>query len=162
VLFSYQYFDRDGTLQAFGAVRAGSAWRHRLSTDGYVQPLRRLELFGKFAWEEAPLSGSDAVDTYLGQARAQFTLFRFVDAAIEQRYIRQPVTDSSRSSAGTEIGVWPIADLRLALGYHFQDTRDPFGRDLQGSDKGIYATISTKLSRIFNLMGTAPPRPRSK
>ena len=52
--------------------------------------------------------------------------------------------------------------MRLALGYHFQDTRDPHGRDLQGSDKGVYATISTKLSRIFNLMGSTPPRQASR
>jgi len=56
-----------------------------------------------------------------------------------------------------EVGFWPIADLRLAGGYHFQDTRDPNGRDLQGRDKGVYATLSTKLSRIFNLLGSAPP-----
>jgi hypothetical protein len=31
------------------------------------------------------------------------------------------------------------------------------GRDLQGRDKGFYLTISTKLSPLFDLMGSTPP-----
>ena len=158
VLLSYQYLDRDAALRSFGAATPGAAWRHRLSTDGYLQPLRWLSLHGKVGWEQLPSGTTEAVSTYLGQGRAQFSLFRYVDAAIEERYIRQPSTDSTRRSTGAEIGVWPIADLRVALGYHFQDTRDPFGRDLQGAAKGFYGTVSTKLSRLFNLMGSTPPQ----
>ena len=46
-----------------------------------------------------------------------------------------------------EMGFWPLADIRIAVGYNFRDTRDPLGRDLQGRDKGVYLTLSTKLSR---------------
>ncbi|HEY7290045.1 MAG TPA: DUF11 domain-containing protein [Vicinamibacterales bacterium] len=158
VLLSYQYFDRDATLPTFGPTTAAAAWRHRLSTDGYVRPLRRLELYGKLGWEQDQPTIGDVVNTFLGQGRLQFTISRWIDAAFEERVIWQRSTDSDRSSAGTEIGFWPIADLRLALGYHFQDTRDPYGRDLQGSARGIYGTVSTKLSRLFNLMGSTPPK----
>jgi uncharacterized repeat protein (TIGR01451 family) len=158
LLLSYQYYDRDGRLQTFGPATTASAWRHRGTADGYVQPLRRLIVHGKVGWEQVPSAGREPVNTYLGQGRVQITLLRFLDAAVEERYIRQPASDSSRRSTGAEIGVWPIADLRVAIGYHFQDTRDPYGRDLQGSDAGIYAAVSTKLSRLFNLLGSAPPR----
>ncbi len=156
LLFSYQHADGPSTLQTIGPDRNETGWHHRLSTDGYVQPLRRLELYGKAAWQRYP--GVDRrVDTVLGQGRVQLTLLRYLDAAIEERYIFQQQTHSTRESTGAELGVWPMADLRAAIGYHFQDTRDPYGRDLEGRAKGVYVTLSTKLSRLFNLMGSAPP-----
>jgi hypothetical protein len=97
------------------------------------------------------------VGTYLVQGRGQVTLHRLVDAAFEARYLRQQVTDSSRRGSGLEIGIWPVPDLRAALGYSFEDTRDPAGRDLEGRARGFYVTLSTKLSRLFNLMGSTPP-----
>ena len=59
------------------------------------------------------------------------------DGALEQRYIWQPTTDSHRNGTALEIGFWPIADARVAVGYNFNDSRDPYGRDLQGRDKGV-------------------------
>ena len=82
---------------------------------------------------------------------------RWIDGAIEERYIWQPASDSHRNGTALEIGFWPIADARVALGYNFQDTRDPYGRDLQGRDKGVYLTLSTKLSHLFDLFGSKPP-----
>ena len=72
-------------------------------------------------------------------------LSRF-DGAIEERYIYQPASDSHRDGTAMEVGFWPLADARIAVGYNFHDTRDPYGRDLQGRDKGVYLTLSTKLS----------------
>jgi hypothetical protein len=156
LLLSYQYVDRDLPIQAFGQSRNALEWRHRLSTDGYVQPLRRLDLHGKFAWQRANDLDQSA-GTYLGQARARIVLHRFVDAAIEERYIWQPFTDTSRRGSAAEIGFWPAADLRAAVGYSFDDSRDPLGRDLEGRARGVYVTLSTKLSRLFNLLGSTPP-----
>jgi uncharacterized repeat protein (TIGR01451 family) len=157
LLFSYQHADADGVLLTVGTASDVLGWRDRLSSDGYLRPFTRLELYGKAAWQRTASVDTTGVDTYLGQGRAQFTLFRFLDGAIEERYLRQPDTDSSRRSTAAEIGVWPLADFRVALGYHFQDTRDPYGRDREGRSKGVYVTLSTKLSRLFNLMGSQPP-----
>lgn len=155
-LFSYQYTDRDQVIPTFGGSSLAPGWRHRLSTDAYAQPWRRVELHGKFAWQRNDLVDSLVTDTYLGQARGRVTISRLVDAAVEERYIRQPISGSARRSTGMEVGFWPIADVRLALGYHLQDTRDPHGRDREGRARGFYFTFSTKLSHLFNLLGTAP------
>jgi uncharacterized repeat protein (TIGR01451 family) len=156
LLLSYQYVDRDLPVQAFGQPRDALGWRQRWSTDGYVQPLRPLVLHAKAAWHQTNDPGR-FVGTYLVQGRAQVTLHRYVDAAFEERYIRQQFTDTSRRSSGLEIGIWPVADLRAAVGYSFDDSRDPLSRDLEGRARGFYVTLSTKLSRLFNLMGSTPP-----
>ncbi len=155
-LLSYQYVDRDVPLQTVAPGRSSSGWRHLFSTDGYAQPLQWLELHGKFAWQRSEVIDL-RTDTYLWQARGQFALSRFVDAAIEERYLYQPASSSHREGTAMEIGFWPLADIRIAVGYNFRDTRDPFGRDLQGRDKGAYLTLSTKLSRLFDLIGSRPP-----
>jgi hypothetical protein len=67
--------------------------------------------------------------------------------------------DSSRSTVAAELGFWPIADLRLGLGYNFRDTTDPFGRDRQGRPRGAYVTLSTKLAHLFDLLGSTPAPP---
>jgi len=156
LLLSYQYLDRQDAVQTFAPNRDALGLRQRASTDGYVQPIGWLELHGKFAWQQTSDPGQ-YVSTYLGQGRAQVTIWRSIDAAIETRYIWQPFTDSSRKGTGAELGFWPVADLRAALGYSFNDTRDPLGRDLEGRAKGFYFTLSTKLSRLFNLLGSTPP-----
>jgi hypothetical protein len=156
-LLSYQYVDRDGTFATVGPARTTVGWHQLLSTDGYVRPASWLEVHGKLAWQrnEGPAS-SLSTDTYLWQGRAQFAMSRFFDAAFEERYLYQPASDSHRNGTAAEMGYWPIADIRLALGFNFKDTRDPFGRDLQGRDKGAYFTLSTKLSHIFDLFGSRP------
>jgi uncharacterized repeat protein (TIGR01451 family) len=157
-LLSYQFVDRG--LLLLPTVAPGNSttgWRHLLSTDGYVQPLQMLELHGKFTWQQTDDLLGLSTDTYLWQGRAQVMLSKRFDGAIEQRYIWQPVTDSHRNGTALEVGFWPIADARVALGYNFHDTRDPYGRDLQGRDKGVYVTLSTKLSYLFDLFGSRPP-----
>ena len=155
-LFSYQFVDRNTPIPAFGQPGDALGWRHRLSTDGYVQPARRVELYGKLAWQQSSDPGR-FVSTYLGQGRVQIRIMRFLDVAAEERYIWQPDTDSNRAGGGLELGVWAIADMRAAVGFSFNDTRDPLGRDSEGRARGVYVTFSTKLSRLFNLMGSAPP-----
>jgi hypothetical protein len=81
---------------------------------------------------------------------------RFLDAAIERRRLFQPVTDSVRDTIAAEAGVWLYPDLRIGVGYNFRDTTDPFGRDQQGRPRGAYLTLSSKLSRLFDLFGSSP------
>ena len=150
--------DRDQSGLPVAVPRDTLGWRQGLSTDGYVSPLRRLELHGKMAWLQAD-GVAPFVNTYLVQGRAQVTIQRFVDAALESRYIREPSTHTSRRGTSAEAGFWPAPDFRVALGYSFDDTRDPFGRDREGRDQGVYLTLSTKLSRLFDLMGSKPLSP---
>ena len=155
-LLSYQFVNRDASLPTVAPGRSTTTWRHLASTDGYVQPLKWLQLHGKFAWQRTDVISGISTDTYLSQGRLQIALSRFVDAAIEDRYIYQPESDSSRQGLAAEIGFWPLADIRAAVGYNVYDTRDPLGRDLQGRDQGVYVTLSTKLSHLFNLFGSRP------
>ena len=154
-LMSYQFLNRDNSTTVTVPGLSVLTWRHLLSTDGYFQPVRRLEFHGKGTWQRSEAPAGFATDTYLTQGRVQLSFSRWVDSAFEERYIWQPQSDSHRTGSGAEVGFWPLADFRLALGYSFQDTRDPYGRDSQGRAKGAYFTISTKLSRLFDLLGTA-------
>jgi hypothetical protein len=75
-LLSYQYASRDNVQATVGPARYDGRWNHVLSTDGYVQPLRRLDLFGKFAWQSSAFATGISTDTYLWQGRAQFAISR--------------------------------------------------------------------------------------
>jgi hypothetical protein len=156
-LLSYQYLDREHLAPVVTPGRDLAGWRHLLSTDGYAQPFQWLGLHAKLTWQRADAGGVFRTDTYLAQGRAQFLLSRYVDLAIEERYLRQPQSDSHRTGAAGEIGFWPLTEIRIGVGYSFHDTRDPYGRDLQGRDKGVYLTLSTKLSSLFDLFGSRPP-----
>jgi uncharacterized repeat protein (TIGR01451 family) len=156
LLLSYQRTDL-ARNQLF-VVPTRIADRHSsLSTDGYWRPISWLELYGKGAWQEItlPLTGQ-RTNTYLGQGRLQVALNRWIDMAVEQRWLHQRDTDTTRNTAAMEVGVWPIADLRLGVGFNFRDTTDPFGRDRQGRSQGVYMTISSKLAHLFDLLGSTP------
>jgi hypothetical protein len=156
VLLSYRLQDSTHPLVLFDAISVHQR-ASRLSTDGYWRPLGWLELYGKGGWQrlDVPLSAL-VTDTYLAQGRVQVSFSRWVDAALENRYLAQPITDSSRSTLAAEIGIWPIADFRVGFGYNFRDTTDPFHRDEQGRPQGFYFTLSTKLAHLFDLLGSAP------
>jgi uncharacterized repeat protein (TIGR01451 family) len=156
LLFSYRRADLTQPQQFFELARL-SERQSSLSTDGYWRPVGWLELYGKGAWQELglPLS-AESTSTYLAQGRLQLALSRWIDVALEQRWLHQRETDTSRNTVATEIGVWPIPDLRIGVGFNFRDTTDPFGRDRQGRSQGIYMTISSKLAHLFDLLGSAP------
>jgi hypothetical protein len=156
LLLSYRLDDSTSPLPLFDALSVHQR-ASRVSTDAYWRPVGWLELYGKSGWQRVSVPLSLLVtDTYLVQGRMQVSISRWVDAALENRYIAQPVTDSSRSTVALELGLWPIADLRVGFGYNFRDTTDPFNRDQQGRPKGAYFTLSTKLARLFDLLGSAP------
>jgi hypothetical protein len=133
--------------------------RDTLSTDGYYQLCKDLELFGRVALN---FNGNGQTDlpyvstlTYMTQARAQYHFTKRMDGAIETRMIFQPSSRTTRTSTGAELGFWVLPDLRLGAGYNFAVSREPFGSNLIPQRRGFYFTITSKLSRLFDLFGTS-------
>jgi hypothetical protein len=93
--------------------------------------------------------------TYLAQARAQYHFTKRLDWAIESRMIFQPSSGTSHTSTGAELGFWVLADLRMGGGYNFSASHEPAGSGLIPQRRGFYFTITSKLSRLFDLFGTS-------
>ncbi|HLE62389.1 MAG TPA: hypothetical protein VI750_04575, partial [Pyrinomonadaceae bacterium] len=130
-----------------------------LATDGYFQATKRLELFGRLALRFSA-NGQENLPfvstfTFLTQARAQYRLTRRLDWAGEVRQLFQPSSGTYRSVYGTELGVWILPDLRAGLGYNFSVTGEPVSGSGLPARRGFYFTLSSKLSRLFDLFGTA-------
>jgi uncharacterized repeat protein (TIGR01451 family) len=161
--------DRVGLLFSFNhraidqsGVDGGVATRDRLdtaATDGYYQATKRLELYGRFALRFAA-NGQPALPyvstlTYLTQARAQYRLTTRFDWAAETRFLFQRASHTQRSIYGTELGFWAMPDLRAGIGYNFTRAGEPgLDRGLPRK-QGLYFTISSKLSSLFDLFGTS-------
>ena len=129
-----------------------------LSTDGYFQATDDLELYGRLALRYSVDGQNDLTLvqtlTYLTQARAQYRLTRRMDWAGELRFLIQPSSNTARSSYGTELGFWFIPDLRVGLGYNFNQASEPRGASTLLSRRGFYFTLSSKISRLFDLFGS--------
>jgi hypothetical protein len=162
--------DRAGLLFSFthrsllqnAATELSAQTRDRLdslSTDGYFQATDRLELYGKLALRFSANGQADlpflSTFTYLAQGRAQYRLTKRFDWAVEMRRLTQPSSGTSRSVYGSEVGFWALSDLRVGLGYNFNAKREPAGVDPLPARRGFYFTLTSKLSRLFDLMGTA-------
>jgi uncharacterized repeat protein (TIGR01451 family) len=161
LLFSYQTRSSDRGGQAAGGFGLTRETVHTVSTDGMAQAGSRLELYGRLAYRfSASGNGAALADaatgTWLGQGRASYRFGRSFDAALEGRFLAQPAGGTRRTGAGAEVGYWPLADLRLGLGYNFTGYREPPGGSLNRSRKGVYFSITTKISNLFNLFGTSP------
>jgi len=161
--------DRAGLLFSFNhralsqaSVVGAAATRARLdtaATDGYYQATRRLELYGRFALRFSA-NGQPALPfvstlTFMTQARAQYRLTSRIDWAAEMRTILQPSSQTQHSVYGTEIGFWVLPDLRAGLGYNFTRAGEPVGSNMIPNRRGFYFTITSKLSRLFDLFGTS-------
>ena len=154
VMFSYTI--RAADLTAPGSTRPDHDRVSILSTDGYWQPKRPIEFYGKFAMSDRfyEFQGSAPINTrnYLWQGRAQVKLIRRLDGAIEGRVYDQPYAKITQSSAGAELGLWVLRDFRAALGYNFKSADLINVNFLTGNvHKGVYFVLSTKLSSLFNL-----------
>lgn len=130
-----------------------------LSSDGYYQATRNLELFGRFAMH-LNANGQPNVPyvstiTYLTQERAQYRLTPRFDWAAEARFLYQPSSNTQRSVYGTELGVWAVPDLRFGLGYNFTVAGEPTTSNLLPKRSGFYFSVSSKLSNLFDLFGTS-------
>ncbi len=157
LLFSYTH--RAFTQAGTGAQGGTTTERNDvLSTDAYWQPQKRTELFGRIALKfggngREGLISTSAL-TYMAQLRAARRIRRSIDAAFEYRLLAQPATHTRRTSAGVELGYWMFADIRFGVGYNFTSAAEPDGV-LLTQPRGFYFTISTKLSNLFDLFGTA-------
>jgi hypothetical protein len=71
------------------------------------------------------------------------------------RLLMQPSSGTSHSSFGSELGLWALPDLRLGAGYNFALSGEPGNVPGIATKRGFYFTITSKLSNLFNLFGTA-------
>ncbi|HEX8188978.1 MAG TPA: SdrD B-like domain-containing protein, partial [Pyrinomonadaceae bacterium] len=130
-----------------------------LSTDGYYQATRNVELYGRFALKfgdtESLGLGRVSTLTYMTQGRAVYRLGRYVDVAGEGRWLAQPASSTARASFGSELGFWVMPDLRVGGGYNWTGASEPGGFGLSPARRGFYFTISSKLSNLFDLFGTS-------
>jgi hypothetical protein len=130
-----------------------------LSTDAFYQLTPRLEFSGRLA-ARLNANGQDQTPyvstlTYLTQGRVQYRFAKQFDLAAEMRALIQAGSGTAKRSYGTELGYWPLPDLRLGLGYNFTSAREPQGSIVGGARRGFYFNISTKLSNFFDLFGTS-------
>ncbi len=139
-----------------------------LALDGLYQPFRRLELYGRYAFK-INRSGRDGfpivgTHTSLIQGRAEWRFAPYLDLAGEVRTLWLSGTGSRRTSIGSELGFWALSDLRVAGGYNFTQMKENPGyfggfsnlNTNLNTRKGFYFVVSSKLSNMFNLFGTAP------
>jgi large repetitive protein len=158
LLFSYRY--RSLSQEGIDGLQPTRQRADVLSADGYYQLANNLEVYGRFALKvsadgDAQLAYVSTL-TYMAQGRAQYRLGRYFDLAAETRYMIQPITGSRSQSTGSEIGFWATPDLRLGGGYNFSSSFDsPGSRQFNNGRRGFYFTISSKLSNLFDLFGTA-------
>ncbi len=155
VLFSYNYrnsFISNKVNEAPTRVRGDS-----LSADAFYQINPRLEFYGRSALRING-DGNQALPfastfTYLAQARLQYLLSDSFDIAGEVRSLFQPSGKSSNHNYAIEVGYWLNSDLRLGVGYNFKQKLD-YNTPAK-STGGVYFTVTTKISNIFNLFGTS-------
>ncbi|HVF56314.1 MAG TPA: SdrD B-like domain-containing protein [Pyrinomonadaceae bacterium] len=168
LLFSYTR--RDATQDG---LEGGGTMRDRadvISSDGYWQLSKELELYGRFALKYGDTGTLELARvsslTYMTQGRIVYRMGRYFDTAGEARWLAQPSSATRRASFGTELGFWALPDLRLGGGYNWTGAREPLGGAVNTGRRGFYFTLSSKLSNLFDLLGTprdqaAPGAPQS-
>src|SRR5260370_12265086 len=158
LLFNYTHASLIQEAKGTTATRDRS---DSLSSDGYFQMSKRLELYGRFA-SRLSANGQPQLPfvstlTFLTQGRAQYLLTRRLDWAIETRLLFQPSSSTSRSVYATEAGFLAIPDMRLGVGYNFTSAKKPLGPQMLKTHRGFYFTVPSKLSTLFELFVTSNP-----
>src|SRR6185503_88416 len=155
VLFSYTHRSTE-TQEGNGVAKRDSI--DALSVDGYRQVTKRFEGYGHFAFRKNANGDQDlpfvSTLSLLAQARAQYQLTSRVDVAIETRMLFQPSSHTARLTHAAELGYWVIPDLRLGVGYNLTAAKEPLGASGLPTRRGFYFTVTSKVSRLFNLFGT--------
>ena len=156
VLFSYT---RRSTTTSDAGINPTRDSIDSLSTDAYRQLNRRFEVYGHFALRRSangdPHLPFVSTLSFLAQARAQYQLTNRVDAAIETRALFQTSSRTQRTTYAAELGYWILPDLRLGVGYNFTAAKEPLGASGLFTRRGYYFTVTSKISRLFNLFGTS-------
>ncbi|MBC7930961.1 MAG: hypothetical protein H7Z38_10410, partial [Rubrivivax sp.] len=156
LLFSYTR--RDITQEGADSQGATRDRSDTLSSDWYYQATRNVELYGRFALKfgdtASPGLARVSTLTYLTQGRAVYRLGRYFDVAGEGRWLAQPSSSTARASFGAEMGFWVMSDLRLGGGYNWTGAIEPGAGSLVAARRGFYFSVSSKLSKLFDLFGT--------
>jgi uncharacterized repeat protein (TIGR01451 family) len=156
VLFSYTH--RSNSSENAGATPTKDSF-DSLSTDAYRQVTRNLEVYGHFALRRSangdPQMPFVSTVSFLAQTRAQYQLTRRFDVAVESRMLMQPSSRTQRMTHAAEVGYWVLPDLRVGVGYNFTAAKEPAGANGLPSRRGYYFTVTSKISRLFDLFGTS-------
>ena len=166
LLFSYTH--RRAELNGLVTTQPENDKVNLLSTDGYIQATRRLELYGKFAYSDRTFNYNNVASltnrNFLTQGRAQIQISHRFDAAVEARLLNQPTTSINQWTVAAEAGFWIMKDIRVGLGYHFRSADEIAASFLTSPIRqGVYFVLSSKLSNMFNLFNAgeckcaAPP-----
>lgn len=153
------YTRRDFTQGAFEKTGETRDRADVLSSDGYYQATKNVELYGRFALKfgdtASPEQARVSTLTYMTQGRIAYHFGKHFDAAAEARLLTQPSSATRRSSFGAELGYWVLPDLRVGGGYNWTGGAEPSRSAFVNGRRGFYFTISSKLSNLFNLFGTS-------
>jgi hypothetical protein len=153
ILLSYEYGERIG-----GSLVTTQQVRSKLSVDGFLQPFRRLELYGRVARVDAPaVSTLPAERGLLWQARGQWRVLWRFDVAAETRYL-EATPRGGASLTALESGFWVTSQLRFGVGYSSAPLL-PAGPvvTVPTGNGGYYLVLSTRLTRLFSLFDRPAP-----
>jgi uncharacterized repeat protein (TIGR01451 family) len=157
LLFSYSRYSRE--TDHAGGLTTTRDRVETLATDAFYQLTQKLEFSARLA-ARFNANGQDdkayvSTLTYLAQGRMQYHFAKRFDFAAELRGMFQPKSGTGKKSYGTEVGYWPLPDLRLGLGYNFFNASEPAGNFSGPRRRGFYFVLSTKLSNLFDLFGAS-------
>jgi hypothetical protein len=122
------------------------------SIEGVLHPTRRLQIQGKYAVrlarEGIPGGKASEAWTDLVQGRVTVDVTRRVDVAVEARALHQYQVDDRRVGYAVEAGVWPVRNVRVALGYNLNGAVEQ-GFDAEDSwAYGPYMRFQVKFNRV--------------
>jgi uncharacterized repeat protein (TIGR01451 family) len=140
-----------------GATQPSEITNHIFSLEGFFQPAFSWEIYTKLAlknsWDKTGTFNPIASNISLGLARITYKLLYNFELVGEYRNLTQFETFTSFNDFTTEIGFYPIKDLRLAFGYNFFGYND---KDLATSNyisQGPYVGLSMKIGNLGSLWG---------
>ncbi len=129
----------------------------RVSADGLWQIAPKTEFYARLGMALIPESSGGRRSATLLQGRLQQSLTRRFDVAGESRIIRESVIEPFRAVTAGEFGAWLTRDIRVGLGYSTRGYKNPGSLlNSTASRGGTYLVITSRLSALFDLMGTNP------
>jgi hypothetical protein len=136
-----------GYARAAGNANVAGAQSGVVSLDGVYRPARRLELTGRYA-QKTDGDSNYAVGTSLVGLGVRQQIGPRFDAGIETRTVLSRSAGGGLHSTAAELGAMIGGTLRAAVGFNFGTTADPT-LAAAPTRKGIYATVTTVIDRIF-------------